>query len=141
MARCAADVAAQLPLGAAGLRALLAECLARPGVTYSDALVPSARQWLLAGQAARELLHVARHRLPELVFAVAPSLRQYGAGRAGGLAVTVVQHLVGAGMRTRARPIAHGSPRAARHRRVDHLGAALAVQLVEAALQAGRTSS
>lgn len=46
--RSGTDMSAQLPRRDARLRALLSGSLARPGVTYGDALVPSARQRLVA---------------------------------------------------------------------------------------------
>lgn len=133
-------MSAQLPRHAARLRALLSGSLARPGVTHRDAFMPSARQRLIARQTARDLLHVARHGLPELVFTVAPSLSQHAARRTRGLAVTVVQHLVIAGMLARTWPIANGPSRTARYRWIDHLGTALAVQFFEATLPTRRTS-
>lgn len=104
-------------------------------MAHRDALVPSARDRLVARQSARDLLHVTRHGLPEFVLTVAPSPSEHAARCARKLAMAIVQHLVVTGMLARARPVASGPPRTARYRRVDYLGAALAVQFVEAALQ------
>lgn len=72
--RSGADVPARFSRDGAGLHALLAGFLAGAGVAHRDAPVPSARQRLVARHAARDLAHMARHRLPQLVLAVAPSL-------------------------------------------------------------------
>lgn len=137
MARGRAVVAAELSRLGARLQADLAGLLALARVAALDAAVPAAGDGPVAGQPAADLVHVAGHGLAELVLAVAPLLGEHAAGRTARLAVAVVKDLVATAVRPGA-GLAAGRPAgAAGHGRVDHGGAALAVELVEAAAPAG----
>lgn len=134
-------MSAQFPRIGARLPTLLPRLLARPRVADSDALVSAARYRLVARQTARNFANVAGYGFSKLVLAVAPSLGENGAGRAGGFAVAIVQHFVAAIVLTRARPLAGGPPGAAGNGRIYHRGSAFAVQLFEAAAPTSLTSS
>lgn len=104
-----------------------------------EPFVLSAFQGLVARQSAAEVRLAAGNDLALLVSAVAV-LGGEGHARGAGLrGVAVVGRRMVAAVRPRARPRALGPLRAARHRRVNHFGAALAVELGEGAAVARQT--
>lgn len=128
----------QARLGAA-LAALLARLLALALVAGPDALVSAAGQRLAAGQATAEAGLGAGYGLALLMLAMTPLRGEHHAGRAGGRRMAIVLRRMLAAVGARAGALADGLLGAAGHRRIDDLGAALAVELLEAAAIAGRT--
>lgn len=110
-------------------------------VTRLDALVSTTGEWLVARQAAAEALLNARNGLALLVLAETPFGGEDHARRTSGRRMAVVLNWMLAGMLARARSGAGRLLGAARDRRIDDLGAALAIQLLERGAIAGGTVS
>lgn len=109
-----------------------------PLMTRFDALVLAARQLLVARHATAEALLAARDRPSLLVAPVAPLGRLQHAGRTHRTRVAVVQNRMVTHVAPLAGLVAGGLLGAAGNGRVEHLGAALTLQLVEGGPLAGK---
>lgn len=132
-------MAASGPWLGAALTANVTGCLAGALMARLDALVAPTSQRLRAGHSTAEALLGAGNGFALFVATMARLGGEQHAGRTSGVRVAIVLRRMLAGMGSRARALAERFLSAARHRRVDDLGSALAVELLEAAAVAGRT--